>query len=210
MSKSSLVASLLGIYLSVLPEGSLGQGQRGSNQPTEQRILVRLSLIKRTFPLGDPLKLKVEVANQGSLPFLVCNGISTRTGGACRLEFRLTDSHGRASPAVQLISDSFSSNPSTDPVSAIVGSWLLLRPGDSFVTSAVLDSSFFTFLNEPGKYKLSATYSSTGLSYPPTYRQLGLTEKTIESLSFQSWGGKISTNEVSFEILPRDDRKRTR
>ena len=64
-----------------------------------------------------------------------------------------------------------------------------------------LDRKDFTVLGKPGKYKLSGTFFSNGLSSPSEYRRIGLTEADVQSLPFQILSGHISTNPLQFEVV---------
>jgi len=78
----------------------------------------------------------------------------------------------------------------------------MLWPGNSLVTTIPLDKSTFVFLGKPGNYRLLGNYSSSGLSYPPTYAKMGISKEDIADLSIESWQGKASTNVLSLQILP--------
>jgi hypothetical protein len=201
--KSYYLATL--IFLFIAPAG-LGRRMSLSQIKEHQssQIVVRMSLAKRSFHVGEPIVIDVRISNVGETPIIVGNDVSTVSGTVSRLEFKLRDIRGRLSPSTQWISDNFGSRPSNDGVaSKLLASFLLLRPGNSLIASTAIDASLFTFLSKPGTYKLSATYASGGLEYPPLYQRLGLTDEAIKSLPYSSWTGKVSLNSVSFDVVAR-------
>ncbi len=195
--------SLWSIFLAGgFTELSLGQTRANAGNSTEPQICVHLSAVRTKLSVGEPLALKVTITNTGTRPILIANSVSFGTSGLSRIEFTVVDSQGKVSPAMRLISDLFAPNPKVSPATALLGSWLLLRPGDSWLSNTGIDKSLFEFMAKPGKYTLSGTYSSAGLSYSPTYHQLGLSKEDVDSLPYQSWSGKLPTNEIKFEVLP--------
>jgi hypothetical protein len=163
---------------------------------------MRLALAKRLFHVREPIVIDVCVSNVGKTPVIVGNDASVGNGTVSQLEFRLRDIHGHLSPAGQMFADYFGPPPSNDDTaSKLLKSFVLLRPGNSLIVKTAIDAGLLTFLGKPGKYRLSATYTSGGLVYPPTYYRLGLTDDAIKSLPYASWWGKVSTNTVSFEVV---------
>jgi hypothetical protein len=192
------------MYLLLAPTGPAHQGSLGQAKEAQKpQIAVHMSLAKRFFDVGEPIVIDIRISNVGESPVIVGNYASTVSGGVSRLEFELRDSHGRLSPATQMIADNFGPRPSNDETaSKLLGSFVLLRPGYSLVVKTSIDASLLSFLGKPGRYRLSATYASGGLEYPPLYHNLGLTDEAVKSLPFSSWSGKVSTNTVSFDVVP--------
>jgi len=166
-------------------------------------VSVVLALQTRQISPGEPLRAKIIVENNGDSPLLVGNLI--QFGGAghpvSRIEFSLRGSDGRLiTPAVFLASDVFSEKKPPNASAAFMDSYLLLRSGYSISKTFLIDARFFKELTTPGSYGLSATYVSSGLSYPPVYYQAGLSEEDIKSIPFKAWNGSITTNEVRFRV----------
>lgn len=153
---------------------------------------------------GDPIPLDVYVSNAGSTPLLIGNLILQGSGGmpVSRIEFQLMDAKGRVlRPAVDMINDTLSAKSEPNPASAFLSSYLLLRPGYSLTTRFLLDTNLFRELSTPGYYSVSATYISNGLSYPPIYRNVGLSDDDVKSLAFKAWSGKLVSNQVRFRVV---------
>jgi hypothetical protein len=175
---------------------SFGQTQNASSP----EITVHLSVPNRTFTVRELIHVEVRVSNKGDAPILVANTLSTATGGISHLDFKLTDVRGRVSPGVVMIADYPPVVPSDEnAASKLLSSFALLHPSTSLLFDIPIDRSLFKFLGKPGKYRLSGTYASNGISY--AHSGLGLSDDVLKSLPYQSWGGKISTNEVSLTIV---------
>jgi hypothetical protein len=192
------------MFLSLTLGSPARQASLGQAEDTQRpQIAVRMSLTKRLFHVGEPVAIDVHVSNVGKAPVIVGNDVSVVSGAVSRLEFKLRDIHGHLSPATQMISDNFGSRPTNDDIATkLLASFVVLRPGNSLVVRATVDSVLFALLSKPGSYQLSATYASGGLEYPPVYHRLGLTDEAVKSLPYRSWTGKVSTNTVSFDVVP--------
>jgi hypothetical protein len=186
----------------VAPSHVIFASQTREELTNEDQIAVKLYLPQKEFHLGERIDLKVEVSNIGRVSLLVANGVSIASGGASYIEFELTDRKGQISPQARLVSDTFSSNEKTNPTMSFLTHWLLLRPGSSISTNVPLDGTIIEFLANPGEYKLSAHYSSNGLSYSPTYAALGITSDDVKLITTPAWRGKIASNQVVLKILP--------
>jgi len=192
----------LGLLLIVLATSCVTAAQGGTAGDTAPQISVHLTIPQRAFSVGEPVMVKIYIENVGNKPVLVANFVSVSRNPNSHIEFKLRDTHGRMSPSLEAIADNFSSSVATSPANALLGSWLLLKPGYSLAVGVTLDKDLFEFLGKPGKYRLSAGYSSSGLLYPPVYRAIGLTDEEVQSVPFQSWSGNISTNTLNLEIVP--------
>ena len=181
---------------------SFGLAQEDRPDERAPQISVRMALPKKVFTVGEILRVKVQISNIGNKPVLVSNILSMSPNSPSHIEFELRDDHGGVSPSLKMIADTFSSSETASPSSALLGSWLLLNQGYSLAVEIKLDKELFEFLGKPGSYTLSGRYFSAGLFYPPTYRQIGLTEQDVKSVMFQSWNGNTTTNTLSFEVVP--------
>ncbi len=197
--------ALLGVALT-LPV----QGQKPVPNPTPE-IAVSLSVTKRRITLGEQLGLRVEISNIGSSPFFVRSRILLIDDGITSLELALRDARGRLSPAVHVAESMHPpATPQEDAFKALLGEWTVLAPGYSVTHTIPVDDTYFEFLRGPGRYQLSGTYSSVGLDSPAAYLRLGLSRSKIEALPCPSWSGKVQTNSVWIEIVPRQKtRKRS-
>lgn len=191
-----------GLLFIVLAVSCVAAAQGSAAGNTAPQISVHLTIPQRAFSVGEPVMVRILIENVGDKPVLVANFVSAIRNPNSYIEFKLRDTHGRMSPSLEAIADNFSSSVASSPANALLGSWLLLKPGYSLAVGMTLDKELFEFLGKPGKYRLSANYSSNGLLYPPVYRALGLTDKEVQSVPFQSWNGNISTNTLNLEIVP--------
>lgn len=196
---------LRNLPLVILAASFTASGQENPTRNTKPQISVRLTIPQRTFTVGESLKVGIHISNVGSKPVLVGNlpsFFSMSSDTPSRIQFELRDNYGRSSPSVKFTDDRFSPSVEASPAIALLRYWLLLYPGHSLVVDVTLDKDLFEFLGKPGKYRLSANYSSNGLLYPPVYRAIGLTDEEVQSVPFQSWSGNISANTLNLEIVP--------
>jgi hypothetical protein len=168
---------------------------------TKSQVSVRISTSKNQFKVGELIRLRIQLSNEGTSPILIPNSISTARGTPAHIEFELRDSRDRASPVLEATLDSFSIPTPRAPATALLGSWLVLNSGYSLVTNINIDKSFLSFLGRPGRYKLTGKYFASGLLYPPTFQQLGITEDDVKSLPYGHWSGNILTNTVNVKIV---------
>lgn len=197
--------------LILLPSIPLTAGQdtvRNNHNPAHG-LTVSLALDKTGFSEGKSIPVRIQVSNKGGSQddsLLIGNFIFEGSSGdpVSRIEFDLTDDKGHAiHPTLVMISDSFSSEKHPNPATAFLNSYLLLHPGYSLSSQFLISPKFYGGL-KPGYYRLSGTYTSNGLFYPPVYNQAGLSGDDVKSVPFKAWKGKISTNEVRFRVLPAD------
>ena len=186
----------------MLPISVAGQ----SSYTPKPEISVGIALAKKEFRLGDPMELKIEITNIGQKAILVPNHVYLFSGEEAYFEIELSSEKTLISPHMGFVVDHFP-NPSKtkkSPTEIVLGSFVLLPPGTSFVERIAL----FDYLSvrkyelKAGTYKLKGYYSSNGLLYPPALQSLDLSEEDVRSLPFEAWHGKLATNELSFTILP--------
>jgi hypothetical protein len=200
-----LLSTVVWIYTS--PSVAFGQ----TNNSPRSEIAVRISVPKRTVTIGDVLHVEVRVSNNGEAATLVPNTVLTVRGGRATafLEFELTDMKGRVSRDMSaiVVEDLEPIVPSDEHAAAkLVGSWTLLHPGTSLLFDIPIDQSMYAFLGKPGKYTLSATYASNGISY--WHNRLGLSDDLLNSLPYKSWSGKVSTNEIALTVVSPNKMKK--
>jgi hypothetical protein len=191
------------LLVMALPVGG-NQETMPSSDEADSDLTVTLVLKRAEIHSGQAVPVDVLVHNTGSTPLLIGNLIVRGGGGlpVSRIQFELRDDRGHVIPPdVEMIADSFSAKKEPNPATAFLSSYLLLHPGYSLTTEFLLDVNLFKDLAKPGYYRLSATYTSNGLSYPPVYHNVGLSDEDIKSLPFKAWSGKLATNEVRFKIM---------
>jgi hypothetical protein len=176
-----------------------------SNDPTKPEISVTLALAQPVFRMGNAMELKIEITNIGQKPVLVPNRLSLFEGETAHLEIELSRGKELLSPRMTVVVDYFPNPPKIkkSPAEIVLGAFVLLPPGTSFVQRISLSDYLAVrkYDLKVGHYKLKGDYSTGGLFYPPGFPQ-GLSEDDAKSLPFDAWHGKLSTNELSFAILP--------
>jgi len=160
-------------------------------------------LAKRDFQVGQSIPVTIGVSNCGDNPLLVGNFILRGSGGTpvSRIEFELKDAEGHVIPSnYEVINDSLGARKESSAAAGFLSSYVLLYPEYSLNTTLRISPHQYVMLKNPGTYILSATYSSNGTSYPPAYRQAGLTDDDVKSMPFRAWNGRLSTNDVQFRV----------
>jgi hypothetical protein len=159
------------------------QQVRASEERPEVRLT--LSVPRNSFKLGEPIPVRLEIANEGQSDFLV--GRALRLGvytDPSYIWIGVTDTAGKASPVTGI---SLYSITETD-----AGWWIALAPKHFYGTEFNLDRGTHEFLKIPGRYRLEATYVSSGGA------TAAIPSENIESRKV--WHGKIASNTVSVEI----------
>jgi hypothetical protein len=184
--------------------GSVSLGQ--TDKVPEETIQVSVALDHKEFHLGDPMELRLEISNVGPAPLLVANSVSFFGNSDAFLEIELHNQRGPVQPHIGMAVDCFPT-PVKDkrpPSDVVLKSFLVLRPRTSYVQKIALYEhlSRLEYELKPGKYTVTAYYSSRGLFYPSMCGTQGLTEEDVRSLPFETWHGKVRTNKISFTVLP--------
>src|SRR5277367_3426458 len=189
--------------MAVAPSASFGQ----SDIPLKAQIAVHISSSKKTVKVGDSIHVEVIVSNNDDAPILIANSVGTITGAPARVQFELTDSHGHISPVMTMTADNFEpTKPSDDDAAAkLLRFWTVLYPHTSMLFDVPIEGYMFKFLSRPGRYTLSATYTSNGILYGGN--GLGLSNELLASLPYTSWTGKVSTNEIPLTVVSANKTK---
>jgi hypothetical protein len=166
------------------------------------KVSVHLLCAEQRAVVGERISVRVEVENRGDAPLIFANLISEADRLDGHVEFHLIDPSGRESRRTRQVADSFAPYPKEPDWKLLLGRWVVLYPGYSMTAPLELDAATFWSLKTPGKYKLTAEYSSGGLSDPQNYRPLGFKEHDVASLPFASWSGKVQSNSVWLSIVP--------
>jgi len=190
--------------MAIAPSSSFGQ----SDAPPRAQIAVHISSSNKTVKVGESIQVEVRVSNNGEAPILIANSVGTITGALARVQFELTDSHGHVSPPVMtMIADNFeSTKPSDDDAATkLLRFWTVLYPHTSMLFDVPIEGYMFKFLSRPGRYTLSATYTSNGILYGGN--GLGLSNELLASLPYTTWTGKVSTNEIPLTVVSANKTK---
>jgi hypothetical protein len=181
---------------------TLSMSQIVASQSSPNYIAIRISIVKPTYEIGEAIQVEIQVKDDSDQPLIVPNSVSEAENSAGHVAFSLTDTAGHHQPSqMSLIGDTFAPFPSEPNLQLLLAQWLVLFPHHSVSSRMRLDAAKFPFLNNPGRYSLSAIYSSAGLSYPPNYRRLGLTDQDVASFQFREWSGKVRSNSVWLTVV---------
>lgn len=190
--------------LAVLAGAAVGaSGLRGdADHDQTAHLVVRLSIAKKTFSMGESIPLKVVITNEGGTPVVIGSYIDVNEASPIsHVEFEMKDSRGRVCPHSTISEGLFPPEARHRPAIAVLRSWMALQPGYSLTSTFTLEKDMFPSLEIPGAYTLRVTYFSPGLSYPLSYEEAGLTETDLKVLPYAYWSGRATTNVVKFEIV---------
>jgi len=164
-------------------------------------VTVHLALEKRRYMVGQQIDVAVQIKNEGREAVIVSNVISSSDNRQGYVRFDLTDSAGRQElPQVEMVGDNLAPFPQQPDWRLVLGKWIVLYANDSITSHLTIDAKTFSFLKKPGKYQLSAEYSSAGLAYPSNYRSIGLSAQDVGLMRFHSWSGKVRSDSVQIVI----------
>ena len=184
---------------------SANSGQE--NVVPKRQLEVHIALNRAEFHLGEPIELKLEITNVGQEPLLIPDNVSLFGDADAFLELELHGKKGLVLPRMGWASDCFPTpeKESKAPSEILLGTFLLLRPGTSYVQRLTIHERLRALQYElkPGYHTLRTYYSSDGLLVPSMCGTQGVTANDIKALPFRTWHGKVGTNKVSFRILPR-------
>jgi len=175
-------------------------------------IAVRLYSAKATYRVGEAVTLRVEIVNQGLETLFIYGMVETVSGSISDLEVEVKDGRGRISPQERMGPPFVLFKPDQDQVgleSVLWQSWIALRPGYSYGTTVEIDGDSHEFLRQPGRYRITATYSSWGMEAPVYYSPLAKHPEEVAKLPFKSWKGSVRSNPIWIVIRPSGV-KRTR
>ena len=171
-------------------------------EETAGQLSIRLSLSKNTFRLGESIRVKVEISNDGKSTLFVARNIELDPGAIGFLELLVTDAKGNVSPRDVSTPVRKAADPGESTARAVSKAWVALSPAYSYGTTLRIEPDSYEFLRKPGRYRLQATYFSLGMAAPVYYNSLADKLEEIEKLPFGSWKGKTESNSVWIEILP--------
>ena len=173
-------------------------------------IELRISTAKRTFQLGETIKVKLEITNRGHKPIFVCrpSAFADNTGGACTLHLWLENGKGKRSERTSYgVADCFSPPPkeisSEEFMREVLWTWFVQQPGETFSVIYEIDGSADSWAGRPGHYRLHGLFGSLGMEYVTMCHALGLYKERLEKLPFKSWSGTVYSNEIPIVILPK-------
>ena len=161
------------------------------------KIEFRLSLAKRSFALGSPVRATVQIVNRSRETVLVPSEFN---GLVSHIDVWLEDANGRPLPATSGALDTWGRR-NEDFCGLLLMHWLPLAPGHSYGRTMEITPQVYVAAKKPGRYRVRARYVSRGLRDATHNNPLADHQDKIARLPFQDWEGKIESNAVWIEII---------
>jgi hypothetical protein len=190
---------------------ALGEPQ---TQTDSKQIEVKLTPLKKATRAGDVFQVRVEIWNTGGQTYFIERAIYEPCGPSSPLSLRLElgppmkpqPGNGCAGDCLWRVGDSFARR--------LVMGWTSLPAGGFYGTVVSMSADKFPQLKTPGRWRLRGTYESAGdlsaevvcLDAAPIPNN----KELIENLPHQGWHGRVDTNTVWIEVLPRTDSSTTK
>lgn len=200
------------ILLCLFACASASRSQTPSTNQLKSRLSVRISTIRAHFRLGENIRLRVEIRNEGDQDVFIFKGIDNSLSNALAT-LRITMYRGKEpfGPSMSMASDSFSSERSSYPPLAneLAKYWIALPPTCFYGGELILGPSDFENLKVPGKYRIQGKYSSRGFLARDINNPLLHYADELKQLPYEAWVGEVETNSVLIEIT-RDNQQHIR
>jgi hypothetical protein len=174
------------------------QSQEAKTQSS--KIELHLSLARKSFPLGTPVKATVQIANRGSETIFVPNEIHLSGGFASMLDVWLEDARGRPLLSSSGAADGWGRGTAADFCKAVVENWAALPPGHFYGRAIDLTADVYIAVKVPGRYRMRARYISNGMNSASQDNPLAGQQEKIAALPFMDWKGEIESNPIWIEI----------
>ena len=162
--------------------------------PCDGKLTVRLSAAKTTFEVGHLVPVRVEMQNCGETDLWIALSYEENLGFPANLSLMIRDRHRRrVLPNGYLLLGGLGKPP--------YQWWIRLPPRYFYgreVTLAQYDSAF---VNTPGKYQITASYTGIAPSQPLTKRPQEPTN--VPPNGADVFRGHIESDPLEIEILPK-------
>jgi hypothetical protein len=156
--------------------------------PSDQdkvRVELRLSLVRAQLNSDDKVaQVRVELWNNGDKDFIVGENLDPIISTPTYLKIDVAEANGDTCPANVITVERNMTQSNT--------SWTRIAPGHYYGTEAELSSRDYPCLKAPGRYKVTATYVSTGGITPasPEWQVPG----------FHVWSGRLTSEPVWIQV----------
>jgi ribosomal protein S28E/S33 len=168
----------------------LGPAHGQSSRPLVTDLQLRIIVLTPTVKSGEPLKVRIELKNDGKDEVVVARNLVGPTNGPAYLALEFEDENGKKYEEPALLAW-MSLEHRNDW-------WTQIAPGHYYGVENSLDDASCECLKKPGRYKLVARYISKGGLTPPSREDWYIPAREV-------WKGEIVSNSVAFEVLPAKD-----
>lgn len=198
MMKATLISIFMFLFIGFIHAVPVCQPSHENLNPAP--IQVNLTISKRVFKVGEPISLRVEIANLSQKDVFVGRRVSIAGNRIYGLKVEVRDTKGRESPALTEIVEWNEVLPSQTLEPDLSDLWVTLPPGFFYGTTIQLTPADFKFLGTPGTYRIRGRYHSEGVDSGASYNPLRLKGQEIGRLQVQNWNGETHSNAVEISI----------
>ena len=206
MGKAIFLVTILGLGATMLlafheSVSASNAGSRSQSERTEE-LEVRISPPESVVVLGETLRLRVEILNNGRQDVLVCKDFLS---GACDLRFSF-DPVARVPHAVVSKDctpyewSTHAAPPRNELERILVEDWVPIAPQHFYGVAVNLEPTAYPELQVAGNYRVSGRFSSGGFLDQYCYYKLKPFSKEVTDLPTKSWRGAVSTNAVLVRV----------
>jgi hypothetical protein len=166
-------------------------------------ISVKISAERARIRLGEDVRLRVEIQNDGIDQIFIQKSISIFPSNLlATLDLTLYDGSHVEKPSFQIAADSFSGERSDHP--ALIGEltkyWIALPPHHFYGGEVVIPVALFEKWHKRGKYHIRGKYKSRGFLAGDINNPLLSYAKELRELPYQAWVGEVETNSIWIEV----------
>jgi hypothetical protein len=198
--KSLHLAILLCCCVNVVAAQKEDDGKVGTN------ISVKIAAVERKIVAGEPLRLRVQIRNEGTEAVFVAANLKDSDNALTRFDLRLYyDGEHIDGPFGKTAKDYLryrADDPKRPPLAnELPKYWLVLPPGNFYGGELEFDSEWFHRLSIPGKYRLQGTYTAAGFLTEGPNNPLASYFQELGHLPYRPWTGSVDTNSIWIEVV---------
>jgi hypothetical protein len=165
---------------------------------TGPEIAIKIASTRKHYVTGERVRIRVELTNLGNRDLLVGRELTGYGSNPADITFQVWNSAGKAMPGEKNAGDCVSRQNPDSVATAVLKRWIALPPASSYVST--VDFSPSPPLEEPGRYRIVATYESGGVEAQYWSDCLKATPEEIANLPFAAWKGEVNSNPIWIEV----------
>jgi hypothetical protein len=161
------------------------------------KIELRISLPASSVTAGKTAVIRVEIWNRSNRDIYVCKALGSEP---CFL--RVNFDPPPKNPPPTMITDFEPALPYRGTFAeALASTWTKVAPSSEYGENIKLGELSYGTLDQPGSYRVTATFGSSGFMSRTGYEDMRGFAKEIAQLSGAAWSGIIDSNEVTLNVV---------
>ncbi len=177
------------------------QNVHPASPPAATVLRVRVSTDRGTYVTNSDIPISVQITNVGSRDILVGRDLLRNTSPS-QLRFYVTAGDGHALSYQRSVVDGLPAHALDDLPRAVLRWCLALDPGYSYGLTIPLQEVVVASDLTPGVYGVHVEYLSSGIDANTYFNPLLGHPDELARLLTESWKGRISSNKITFRIVP--------